>query len=383
MNHLFSLFYPQINKNRVYFWELDLFRVAAVFMVIFFHATLLYTDYYVHENWPKLTNPFLSFWYEGHAGVDLLFILTGFLLTVSFINKKFTIKNLIKYFIRRAKRILPLYFASIMTALIIVPSPDLSLSTFLPYLFFFTNLPVHIAFLSPFNAVYWAITVEVHFSLIFPLITGFIKKTKFLLLLIVLVLIPKILMPTNLTYLSSVYGRIDQFIVGMILANVCFKSNIPGLLAKRKSLLIFMIISLVILLWFFLLNLNYLGGYLVNSSYQSYYHSLEALIWALLILFVFSANLKMHLPFAEVIQQIGDKRLFYNLITALSTISYSMFIWHFPLASYIIKWQKLNGFVASESNIVINTLLIILPLTILVSAISYLIIEKPFLKTNH
>lgn len=379
MNFLLSLFYPQVNNKKIYYPELDLFRLTAVVMVIFFHSILLSSDFYVYNYWPKLVNPLFSFLYEGHAGVDLLFVLTGFLLFASFVDKKLSVKALAAYFLRRAKRILPLYFASIILALFVVVPPDLTIPAFIPYLLFLTNLPIHFTYLSPFNAVYWAIAVEVHFSLVFPLFARILTRPKPLLAVFALSLVFKLVMFNNLTYLSSVYGRLDQFLIGIVLANICLRSDVPQRLLQHKNRLLLLIIAAVILLWLFLLNLNLIGGYFVKGFYQPVYHTLEAVIWGLLILLVFSANLKMHMPF-ESIKKLLEKNTWLKSVTALSTISYSMFIWHFPIASYVIKWQKANGFSASEPNMIINTLFVILPIVIAVSGASYLIIEKPFLK---
>jgi peptidoglycan/LPS O-acetylase OafA/YrhL len=78
--------------------EINGLRALAIIPVIFFHA-----DFYIFKN--------------GFVGVDIFFVISGYLITTiiikDLINKNFSIKF---FFERRARRILPaLYFVMIIT----------------------------------------------------------------------------------------------------------------------------------------------------------------------------------------------------------------------------------------------------------------------------
>ncbi|HHL2562138.1 TPA: acyltransferase family protein [Yersinia enterocolitica] len=93
-----------MSHNLRYRTELDGLRAIAVFAVVFYHAKLSILGYEVFKG--------------GFLGVDIFFVLSGFLITsiiFSDLNKsKFSLSD---FFLRRAKRILPaLIFVLIITS---------------------------------------------------------------------------------------------------------------------------------------------------------------------------------------------------------------------------------------------------------------------------
>lgn len=91
---------------------LDSWRGAAALMVVLFHAPILHGVY--HASWFRNMAPVL----------DLFFMLSGFVMALSFSDKIGGVKTFVAYAIRRAGRVWPLHLA--MLALLI-PAPFLSM----------------------------------------------------------------------------------------------------------------------------------------------------------------------------------------------------------------------------------------------------------------
>ncbi len=166
-------------------YGLDNLRAFAIIMVILFH----YPRWFDHPAWfPEV----LKF---GWTGVDLFFVLSGFLIASQLfaqIKKEgsFSMKD---FYIKRFFRIIPIYyFVLAMYFLFPVLSGDQLLPPLWKFLTFthnigFTNFDTHRSF-----GVVWSLCVEEHFYLLLPvtllllLKTGWLKKAGLLLLILFL-----------------------------------------------------------------------------------------------------------------------------------------------------------------------------------------------------
>ena len=87
-------------KNYLYRKDIDGLRAIAVFVVIFYHMGL-------------------PLFHAGYIGVDIFFVISGYLISSIILkdieNKKFDIKN---FYIRRIRRILPILLLVITLSLI-------------------------------------------------------------------------------------------------------------------------------------------------------------------------------------------------------------------------------------------------------------------------
>src|ERR1700677_4866620 len=93
------------SKAKVVYWpELDGLRALAFLLVFLSHCP------------PCASGPFLSvvnnYCAWGWVGVDLFFVLSGFLITYLLIKEKFSFGSIsiVNFYKRRALRIWPLYF---------------------------------------------------------------------------------------------------------------------------------------------------------------------------------------------------------------------------------------------------------------------------------
>ena len=94
--------------------ELDGIRGLAILFVIAFHARAVYT--YSSE----IPLPFFKVLDLGWSGVDLFFVLSGFLITGILLDTRDSPSYFRTFYARRALRILPLYFVYVLCVAFIV-----------------------------------------------------------------------------------------------------------------------------------------------------------------------------------------------------------------------------------------------------------------------
>ena len=87
--------------------ELDGLRGLAVLMVMAYHA---FAYEMVREQWGGLARALVWVTNLGWLGVDLFFVLSGFLITGVLLRTRQDARYLSNFYWRRALRILPLYF---------------------------------------------------------------------------------------------------------------------------------------------------------------------------------------------------------------------------------------------------------------------------------
>lgn len=335
------------SPNTLYLARLDSLRFMAASMVLMFHSTVLQVVGL------KTHNPLLVWVQEGHRGVNLFFTLSGFLFAlIAGKGQHIHYKNFIY---NRFLRIFPLLiFIFIITAAIYRNewhSDKLLGLIFLQfYLTEFQNIPG--------LGTTWTISTEFIFYLLFPFLHGFTNKygERYLLGLISLFVIMRFLsfplINNELVYFFSILGRFDVLLVGMLAGRFYLKKT--TLCANYFALPI----ALILLTGYFLI-LSGMDHYL---AYLVLHPPIEALLWSLLI--IATLNSKISLPALEKIS------------AKLGGISYSIYLLH-PFI--IVNCQAINWVKNGLLNHLIIGLFVILPLTVVLSFLTFYVIEKPFL----
>src|SRR5262245_60933990 len=125
-----------VRESSGYLPEIESLRGVAIALVVWFHA-----DGFVR--YPGATidepvSPLLAFLRAGHTGVDLFFVLSGFLLALPFLDEALggTPVSVRRYFSRRALRILPLYYLAVVASTVLVATRAADLLVAVPYLLF-------------------------------------------------------------------------------------------------------------------------------------------------------------------------------------------------------------------------------------------------------
>lgn len=312
---------------------LDQLRGLAILAVIWHH----FNDKIFPMGWwidsPNPVGAFGAIVANGWLGVNLFFILSGFVLYWPLATRKRTLttrEDLIHFYTRRAKRLLPLYFFSVFLLIGLVggstPRSVVLLSTFS-----FIFLPSH--FFPDINWVLWSLGIEIWFSILFPIVVlsilhlGWIRTALIIFLTSALTrLVGTQMMHTDTAEIAvlnpvkdSIIGRLDDFFVGMILAHW----HAQGFRVTRAPLL--------------------LGGGIVVCAFAGVYSDL---------------TVKAHLPiwamaFTYTILQVGVSLV---LLAALSLqgiriwtlelcgmMCYSLYIWHGVLMNHLTPHPHTGG----------------------------------------
>lgn len=107
-----------IAKRLDYLPALDGLRAIAALLVLWAHfpplqsailSGLLLTKNKVHL-------------FPGYIGVDIFFVLSGFLITRILLNNKLSAVSLVRFFVRRSLRIFPIYFLILIVLEFVTPA---------------------------------------------------------------------------------------------------------------------------------------------------------------------------------------------------------------------------------------------------------------------
>ncbi len=139
---------------------LDLLRAIAISWVLFFHAGTLDLGW----AWPPITK-------IGWMGVDLFFVLSGFLVGRQWLSSLQTNRSPFReFYLRRAFRILPAYLVVVAVYFVIPATQERSaIQPLWQFLTFTENLFIEASSGKTFSHV-WSLCVEEHFYVAFPLI---------------------------------------------------------------------------------------------------------------------------------------------------------------------------------------------------------------------
>ncbi len=347
--------------NNIYLSRLDHLRFFAAALVIIYHCR----GFLKYNNEISSPSDFLKLWVSGgNTGVSLFLVLSGFLFCVisNAGNKDISYGGFIK---NRILRIAP------MTVLLcfIVISVNRANSDPMDILRILT-LQLNTGHLStgwgqqfyPIGQI-WTIAVEFQFYLIFPFLAIFMRNdgVKTLIGMIVVMLMIKYSLvvfkgaSVYWIFYHTIIGRMDQFLIGMIAGYIYIKKN------KTSFSIAAMILAVALVGLSVVLYLNKKA----IPVFVTFSFTLEAMLWALLIYAYCSAQFS--------INQRIDAMLAY-----LGGLSFSMYLLHLPV--YYILLSKVMPMDPNPTMHLFKVIFVMLPVTVIASAITYTYVEKPFLK---
>lgn len=192
---------PANSTDRIYFPYLDVVRFIAAFMIIIYHGYEAWRGWFgeigffsgnTYTNltpFGKFANQFLK---NFEVGVDIFFLLSGFLITYILIKEKekYNKINVFNFIVRRTLRIWPLYFLLIGIAPFLVSWLDADTPNYLANVLFVNNFhAIRTADWSYPFAHFWSICIEEHFYLLWPFIIGLVPKKHLLKIFFFIILV--------------------------------------------------------------------------------------------------------------------------------------------------------------------------------------------------
>lgn len=349
-------------------------RGCAALAVLIFHWDQIFpaSGRWVQQAFPAptLLDPTTDIAF-GWLGVPLFFILSGWLLGAQVITNTNAPFSLKRFWLRRVLRIYPAVWFELAVLLLVAGLiPGLITSAAYETLplqaLLWVNLPPAMA--TPLNLVWWTLPVELSFYLILPLL-GVISRAVdwrimlFGALVITLMWRSWIFLSANMDYLlpilpvmDSLIGVLFTFMLGFSMNFVSLK---PSVRARRLLFWLGAILMLALIQWQQTLNDVYWRGHWILVVWPP----MAALAIALLVY-------SLREPTREW-QWLGHQALVW-----LGHVSFGIYLWHYQvMRALALLWPELW----STPSMSLLALIITLPATLVLAALSYYCVERPLM----
>ncbi|KAB2897401.1 MAG: acyltransferase [Dokdonella sp.] len=358
------------SPNLRYLPAVDHVRAYAALLIVFYHGLHVFAyearfgKQFGIDHWLQPANPLLAALAEGHTAVALFMVLSGFILTLAALPDGVRWLGFIR---NRLLRTYPLFVLLTFAGIAAMPQ-NFSFSAVMQQLLGLGNEPgTFVA--PPFTSLLWTIAVEWQFYLIFPLLVavlakGWTRQVAGFIAVLLLLRLAVVIAGGNAREVSymQIIGRLDQFLLGMWAA-WRWRERPPS---PRGGAILSALALLAAILGLWALNAS--GGWPTTHGWKILMPTVEGAVWAAFVLgYVAWANEARHW-WSRALAWIGE-------------ISYSIYLLHF-----VVIWSLLrSGLVPVWSgrfvvDALLNTLLLALPITLAVSALSYRFVERPFLR---
>jgi peptidoglycan/LPS O-acetylase OafA/YrhL len=334
---------PEILQSS-YLPGLDGLRAISVIIVVISHF---------------LMNPVWDKYLPGAIGVDIFFVISGFLITTLLLKEKVKMGNvsLKRFYIRRILRIFPVAYLYLFLLLILDYLFNLhtTLRMFLTAGLYVGNFPIQNS-RNWQTAHFWSLAVEEQFYLLFPFIL--VKSINKYLCIVVLVLI-------SLPLIVIAAGfKLDNHILHKFILALTYLLGYG-----TSSILIGSIASILIFKGIITINAN-----------KPYFLSFVLFIIAVCLLDVLNWNLLIYIfPFLisyVIILNLSDNNFFSSILKnrimiKIGVLSYSIYIWQ-QLFTHNQPWK---GYFKYSDSFLLNCILLFL-----IVYLSYTFYESKFLK---
>ena len=363
---------------------LDGLRGIAILQVLLWHG--LFDNH-------ATSSPEPGFWSLLHltwSGVDLFFVLSGFLIGGILLDAKESPRYFATFYLRRAYRILPVYSVAVgIYALRYLPVESLHRwagATSIP-------LGAYFSFMQNFwmaakgtwgtvgLAATWSLAIEEQFYLVAPLLVRRFSRAKLVYVLSAFALLAPmlragLLLGFHLNCLTAYVlmpCRADALCLGMLSAILVRDARVWGFLRRNR----------LILYW---VTLGTLAGVL-GLGYQGYTFCDRAMavVGYSLLAFFYSCCLFIALAKTPVAQRLlCDKRLI-----RLGGISYCVYLVHLPLIEgcrYLLEMWLLRLGVDSPQSHRISVLpgaILGITLALVIAELSWWLLEQPMIRRGH
>lgn len=376
---------------------LDGMRGLAVILVLMFHFAWTFPG-----DDPEAATSFLekiavrlhAFMWSGWIGVDLFFVLSGYLITRGLVapSTKALGLRMKMFWMRRVLRIFPLYYAVVVVGTVVTLALGAQWVPGLPYWLYMQNYSL--AFdpeVMRWTAHFWSLAIEEQFYFVWPVVALVVSRRK---------LIPTILILTLLTVglrgfltfkgadipaLANVFHdehgvakfvyratftRADGLLLGAFVAVTQREVTHPVSFVWRRLRFPLWVATACALL----------GLYAIANGLNDYDRRIIAIGYVMLALF-FAASISLcadHL--------VGDRvRRFLSWAPLVSCgkVSYGMYIFHWPLVVLVVPYLlKMQPGMSLPMQMAVNLGVIVGGITLMwvLASVSFRFFESPFLK---
>ena len=343
--------------------EIDGLRAVAVGAVILYHIKITIFG----------QQPFQG----GYIGVDIFFVISGYLISSIILKELISTGSFsFKYFYeRRIRRILPVLLFVMLVSLffswkILLPSSFVDFAKSMLYsLGFSSNLYFHYSgqeyaalsgLLKPFLHT-WSLSVEEQYYILFPavllIIFKYFRKYLIHILIIGFAISLGLAEWTSRNYPSIsfyfLHTRMWELLAGSLLAYIEIRR---GYRSKHKKFnLILPTIGLSLILHSIL--------FFNDKMFHPSLYTLSPIIGVCLIIWFSNKD--------EIVTKILSTKLF----VGMGLISYSLYLWHYPIFSF---YRNVHFFYPSS----LNSKIFVIFFLFVISFLSYKFIERPFRTKN-
>jgi peptidoglycan/LPS O-acetylase OafA/YrhL len=354
---------------------LDGIRALAILLVIPHNLDLLRPPI------PAIDYPVVTLMHAGWIGVQLFFVLSGFLITGNLLDTRGSHNYFGAFFGRRALRILPLYFAVLLIALVIAPGlvtvPQEMSATLSNQIWLWTFL---VNWTQPYGvgvygfSHFWSLAVEEQFYLLWPFVVLRCRPAILLWVCAAAVLIALVTRSLLLAAHASpdaIYMfticRMDALAMGAAAAALI---RIPVAAARLQRSVRGIVLAAMLTLA--VTTAGTRGLAVQDASTQTLGYSLLSFGFALIILLT-------ALPMTGFIGS-ASRVLSWKPLRLVGRYSYGMYVFHLPLSVFfgVPLLHRLTAHPAPAVSLTYT--LVMTAATFGLAALSYEFFESPFLR---
>lgn len=365
-----------LKSSRPTFAAIDILRGFAALSVLVHHVIEL-------GGWSLFPTAGPLVWFRiGWMGVDLFFVISGFVIALSAfagIERDGPSNFRGSFMKKRLLRIVPLHYLTMLVFLVFI-TPELLFERFwinlLSHLFFVHNF--HFKLHGGINGANWSLATEMQFYLLIAIVAPWLKSTaywKFSLLFIAIAVCWRwamiALFPPDPVYATfplfvaatQLPGMLDEFAIGILLARLFLSARFASFIQRCRQpggllvVIIAVTFSLSLIFSIFWSHSNFWD----NKAMVIFFRTGLAISFGALV-FLFC-----------LIKISGIWSLILKPFTYLGVISFGIYLWHLPVLLSLkrIKWLP-------PQDLLMYTILI----TCLFAALSWHFFEKPFLDSS-
>lgn len=364
------------SRDYSYIKALDGVRAWAVFIVVGSHLRVLFN---IGIDEALLNNSLWAFFNAGFVGVDIFFVLSGFLITRILVSLPRGKDSTVTFWMRRFLRLMPLHLLYVAVLYILTQLPfypwshpgyvPMDMAHWLMFIFYMGNIVPAVYTVPPMEfGLLWSLALEEQFYAIWPYFSKRMKIVElwrfacFALVLCVMLRTVAFMFVPGVSIRYFLIFRADTILGGALiaLAPLRWPHVWPWLSSKIQALWPLALCVLVASLrqsW---------RPWQAPAWFDSLNYSMIAISTAILLVRILNGGLMVRVLFEN------------RLLSYVGKVSYGIYIWHIIVCSLTVHYFNQMG--VMDGALMFLTVIASLSLSLLAATISYYGFELPFLR---